>query len=377
MTENTFNNQKINEVRGDRIVSVDVLRGFDMFWIIGGTGFFAAILKLIGGSVEDILFPQLEHVEWQGIHFYDLIFPLFVFIVGMSVVFSLQKILTTKGKKAAYIRLVRRFLLLYILGILYYGGIASGVDHIRLLGVLQRLALTYLFTGMLFIHFRLRGLIVAFFALLLSYWALLSFVPIPGMDHVSFDAGQNWAHWVDQNYLPLLKHSGQWDPEGLLSTIPAISSCLLGLFASLLLREKSVSDMKKVYYFVGGGLALVLLGHLWGLQFPLIKKIWTSSFVLVAGGYSCVLLGVFYLVLDVWKIQKWAVIFIWIGMNPIAVYLAKNVVNFNELARRFAGGELQTLLGEKIGYLLLTSIALGLALALVRFLFKKKIFLRI
>ncbi len=376
MDEPDEEKQGIEPVKG-RLVSVDVLRGFDMFWITGGAGLFIAIFKLFGGRLEQVFVAQLEHAEWEGFHFYDLIFPLFVFIVGMSVVFSLQKLINTQGKRAAYKRLIRRYILLYLLGIIYYHGIAGGLQNIRLMGVLQRLALTYFFTGILFIHFRLRGLIVAFFAVLLGYWALLSFVPVPGVGHVSFAEGQNWANWVDQHFLPLRKWNGDWDPEGLLSTIPAIGSCLLGLFASLLLREKSVSVMKKVYLLIGGGVALVVIGHLWGLQFPVIKKIWTSSYVLVAGGYSLALLGLFYLILDVWKIQKWAVVFVWIGMNPITIYLARNFINFNDLARRFVGGELQTLFGEKIGYLLLTSVSLGLTLALVRFLFKRKIFLRL
>lgn len=377
MTENSNNNEAIDQTRRGRIVSVDVLRGFDMFWITGGEGFFLAIFKLFGGKVEKWLAPQLDHAEWQGFHFYDLIFPLFVFIVGMSVVFSIQKILETKGKKAAYTRLIHRFLLLSLLGIIYYGGIAHGFENIRLLGVLQRLALAYLFTSILFIHFRIRGLIITFFALLLGYWVLLSFIPVPGLGHVSFAEGQNWANWVDQHFLPLRKWDGNWDPEGLLSTIPTICSCLLGLFASLFLREKSTVGMKKVYWLIGGGAALVLIGYLWGMQFPVIKKIWTSSYVLVSGGYSLMLLGLFYLVMDVWKIQKWATIFIWIGINPITIYMARNIIDFDDLARRFTGGELQTLFGDKFGYLLLMAVSLALTLALARFLFKRKILIRI
>lgn len=362
---------------GGRIVSVDVLRGFDMFWITGGAGFFLGIFKLFGGKIEQWFAPQLDHVEWEGFHFYDLIFPLFVFIVGMSVVFSLEKILATKGKKAAYDRLIRRFILLYLLGIIYYSGIGRGWDHIRLMGVLQRLALTYFFTGILFIHFKLKGLIIACLSLLVSYWAFLSFVPMPGLHQVSFAEGHNWANWVDKHFLPLRKWDGDWDPEGLLSTLPAIASCILGVFASLLLRIKSVEDMKKVYYFVGGGIAAVVVGYLWGLQFPVIKKIWTSSYVLVAGGYSFILLGVFYLILDIWKVQKWTIPFIWIGMNPITIYMARNLLNFNRLAERFVGGDLQTLVGEKIGYLMLTTVSLGLTLLFVRFLYRKNIFLRL
>jgi len=365
------------EQKSNRIVSVDVLRGFDMFWIVGGAGFFAAIVKFFGSGVQQVLLPQLDHANWEGFHFYDFIFPLFVFIVGMSVVFSLQKILNEHGKKAAYDRLIRRTVLLFILGIVYYGGVREGWVDIRLLGVLQRLALCYLFSGILFIHFRLRGMIIACAALLIGYWALLSFVPVPGFGKVSFAEGTNWANWVDQHFLPLKKWDGNWDPEGLLSTIPAISNCLFGVFASLLIKNQMIADKRKVVYFVGGGIVAVIFGFIWGLQFPLIKKIWTSSYVIVACGYSSILLGVLYLILDVWKVQKWATPFIWIGMNPITIYMARNIIDFNRLAERFVGGEIQTLFGEKIGFFLLTSASLGLTLLLVRFLYQKKIFLRL
>ncbi len=369
--------QITNDQLGQRILSVDVLRGFDMFWITGGAGFFIGIFRVFGGKMEQWFVPQLDHAEWEGFHFYDLIFPLFVFIVGMSVVFSLQRILETQGKKAAYRRIIRRFVLLFLLGIIYYGGMRNGWLNIRLLGVLQRLALTYFFTGMLFIHFRLRGLIIAFAALLIGYWAWLSFIPVPGLGHVSFAEGQNWANWFDSHFLPLRKWNGDWDPEGLLSTLPAIGSCILGVFASLLLRNKSIEDRKKVIYFIGGGIAAVILGFLWGLQFPVIKKIWTSSYVLVAGGYSFVTLGVLYLILDVWQVQKWSVPLVWIGVNPITIYMARNIVDFNKLAKRFVGGELGTMFGDDFGYLLYTTVSLALTLLLVRFLYKRKIFLKL
>ena len=295
----------------------------------------------------------------------------------MSVVFSLEKIMNTKGKKAAYKRLIRRFVLLYLLGIIYYGGMNHGFQNIRLMGVLQRLALTYFFTGILFIHFCLRGLIIAFLSLLIGYWAWLSFIPVPGLGKVSFAEGQNWANWVDMHFLPLRKWNGTWDPEGLLSTLPAIASCILGVFASLLLRSKSLNPMKKAASFMGGGIVLVGLGFLWGVQFPVIKKIWTSSYVLVAGGYSFILLGILYLILDVWHVQKWSLFLVWIGMNPITIYMGRNFLDFNDLAKRFVGGEFQTMFGTGIGYLLLTTVSLLLTLAVVRFLFRKRIFIRI
>ncbi len=361
----------------DRILSVDVLRGFDMLFLIGGNGVAIAIVKLFGGRFQEIFLPQFGHTSWAGFTFYDLIFPLFIFIMGMSVVFSLSKIITRDGKTAAYKRLFRRSFILYILGILYYGGFGNEIENIRLVGVLQRLALCYFFTGIIFINFSLRGMITWFFILLLGYWFLLSFVPVPGIGEVSFAEGKNWANYIDEHFMPGYLYEDTWDPEGLLSTLPAIASCLLGVFAALLLRKKEIEDRKKVYYFIGSGVIMIILGFLWGLQFPVIKKIWTSSYVLVAGGYSLILFGLFYLVIDVLEFKKWTAPFVWIGMNAITIYMAKNIVDFNRLAHRFVGGDIKALLGERVGYFLMTLVSLTLTMFLVRFMYKKKIFLRV
>lgn len=367
--------QKIEPPKA-RIVSVDVLRGFDMFWIVGGEFFFAALFTAIGGKVDQWLTPQLHHAAWEGFHFYDLIFPLFVFVLGMSVVFSLGKLARTQGKAAAYKRLFRRFIILYILGILYYGGLSKGVDGIRLLGVLQRLAFAYLFAGILFIHLDLKGLLISFGVILLGYWAFLSFVPPPGFDHVTFAEGENWVNWFDKKFLPFFKWDGEWDPEGILSTFPAICSALLGVFASLILLDKKTDPMKKVRIWIGAGAGMVILGYLWGLQFPVIKKIWTSSYVLVAGGYSFILLGSFYYIVDVRKKQKWAQPFIWIGMNPITIYLAMTWVNFRKITYSITGGE--ALWGDSpFGMLVSATVFILLMFAFVYYLHKNKIFIRI
>ncbi|RPH90227.1 MAG: hypothetical protein EHM72_19385 [Calditrichaeota bacterium] len=220
-------------------------------------------------------------------------------------------------------------------------------------------------------------MITTFVVILISYWALLSFVPVPGLGETSFAEGRNWANWIDQHFLPFFKWDGDWDPEGLLGTIPAIGSCLLGVFASLLLVHKNVSDRKKVLYFVGIGIAMLTAGYLWGIQFPIIKKIWTSSYVLAAGGYCFVLYGIFYLVLDIWKIKKWALPFVWLGMNPITIYMIWNVLNFNHLAHRFAGLKEYYTFSENFGFLCGTSVVVTLVLVLVRFLYKRRIFLRL
>lgn len=359
-----------------RLVSLDALRGFDMFWIVGAEEIVHALHKISPAGAVRFLATQLTHASWEGVRFYDLIFPLFVFIIGVSLVFSLSRTIEQHGKAEACKRIVRRALLLYLLGVFYYGGFAKGVDHIRLLGVLQRLALCYLFAGLLFVTLRLRGLIIACAALLVGYWALMTFVPVPGVGAGNFAEGTNLANYIDKTCLPLFKWDGDHDPEGLLSTLPAIASCLLGVFAGLLLKSKALTEPGKVRWLLGAGVAGVLLGFLWGLQFPVIKKIWTSSYVLVAAGYSCLFLAVFHQVIEVWKTQKWAQPFIWIGMNPITIYLAFNIIDFPRLAERLIGGPIKASLGDW-GEVLRTLVVLGMSLLLVRFLYQRKLFLRL
>ena len=393
-----------------RLMSLDALRGFDMFWIIGAEDLFHGLDKISPTGVIRILAEQLDHADWEGFHFYDLIFPLFVFIVGVSLVFSLNKTIETAGRNAAVRRVIRRAVVLFLLGIFYYGGFSHDWPDIRLMGVLNRIALCYLFAGLFFCYFRLKGLLAICATLLAGYWALLTFVPFPDVRPVPggpqtisresrltnvaqltltstnlisgvFIKGVNLANYVDQKYLPGMKWDGTWDPEGLLSTLTAVATCLLGVFAGLLLRNKNIEDHRKVRYLLFAGLAGVLLGHLWGVQFPVVKKIWTSSYVLVAGGYSALLLALFHLVIDVWKYQKWCQPFVWIGMNSLTVYLANNIISFDRLGLRLAGGDVKRFLDQAIatgfGDLVVALVGLGCGIGFCHFLYRKKIFLRL
>lgn len=351
-----------------------------MLWIVGADAIGGAVARLQGGPPVRALAEQLEHVAWAGFHFYDLIFPLFVFMVGAAVPLSLDKMVAAEGRGAALRRVLRRTLLLYVLGLFYYGGFATPLAEVRLLGVLQRLALCYGAASLLHLYLRPRGLVVAAVALLAGYWALLTFVPVPGFGAGDFAEGHNLANWIDAHYLPLHQWDGDHDPEGLLSTLPAIASCLLGALASLWLKRSDRSPAAKGWWLAGAGAVLIALGHAWGLQFPVIKKIWTSSFVLVAGGWSAALLGAFYLVLDVAQVRVWAWPFVWVGANPLAIYLASNIVDFGKLSERFAGGDIATALNALwpgLGGLVLALVGAALCFALCRFLYQRKIFLRI
>ena len=372
-----------------RISSVDALRGFSIFWILGGDGAVWALDEMSSGmgpivsGIGHFLGSQLTHVDWEGFRFYDLIFPLFIFVTGISIVFSLTRLVEREGRTKSHIRVLRRALLLYGLGLIYYGGISEHWADIRLLGVLQRIALCYLFASLLFLNLNLRGLTVAFASLLLGYWALMTFVPVPvpGVGAGSFAPDANLANWIDANYLPGRLWDRTRDPEGLLSTLPAIGTCLLGVFAGMLLKDERLVPQQRSLWLMGGGMALLVAGYLWGLQFPVIKSIWTSSFVLVAGGYSFLLLGVWYQIVDVWGIRSWSTIFVWIGANAITLYFLNNVMSFERFAVRFVGGDLGLLLDRLAtpgtGRFVAHVLGLAFAIALAGFLYRRKIFLRV
>ncbi len=367
---------------GQRLASLDALRGFDMLWIMGGDSIGHALDHLQGADsgVLHTLSTQLNHVEWEGFRFYDLIFPMFVFIVGVSLVFSLSKAIARDGKTAATKRIITRSVLLWFIGVLYYGGWSEGVDRIRMLGVLQRIAIAYLVAGLFFVHLKPRGLIIACTSILLGYWAMLTFIPMPGMDHVSFAEGQNLTNWVDSQYLPFRKWDGNHDPEGLLSTLPAIGTCLLGVFAGILLRDGRFTNQRKAVLLFGCGVGAVIIGNLWGLQFPIIKKLWTSSYILVAGGWSAMFLATFYWIIDVKGLSKWAMPFVWIGMNPITIYLLGNVISFDDVAARVLGGPVAAGLDGISAGLGAVAISFGgmlLAVWVCWFLYQRKLFLRL
>ncbi len=360
-----------------RLMSLDALRGFDMFWIVGADALVWGLRKVSDTGPISGLGRQLEHVEWQGFHFEDLIFPMFVFIVGVSLVFSLSRALEERGRPGAVWRIVRRAVLLYALGIIVYGGFSTTFHEIRLLGVLQRIALAYLFAGLIFCYFGTRGRIVWCVGLLVGYWAIMTFVPVPGGTAGNFAAGQNLANWIDKNYLPLRKWDGDYDPEGLLSTLPAIANCLLGVFAGMLLRDSKLSPWRKVAVLAAAGIALVALGWLWSLQFPVIKKIWTSSFVLVACGYSSLFLAAFYLTVDVLNWRRWALPFVWIGANPITIYMLASLVDVGQIARRLAGGEFGKVCFGRFSDLVVAAVGMVITLGIAGFMYRRKIFLRV
>jgi predicted acyltransferase len=365
-----------------RIASIDALRGVNMFWLIGVDGAIGSLAEMtrdkgpLVSAIGNFLGTQFVHESWEGLHFYDFIFALFIFITGISIALSLPGSIEYDGRIKAHLRVMRRSLLLIAMGVVMYVSIGENGWDVRLLGVLQRIGLCYFFTSLMFLNFSLRAMVAALGALLVGYWALMTFVPVPGFGAGSYTPDSNLANWIDYNYLPGRLWDGTRDPEGMLSTFPAIGTCLLGAFAGLLLRDARISAASKTLWLITAGCALLATGYLWALQFPIIKAIWTSSFVLVTAGYSAILLGITHHIVDVWKWQRWATIFTWIGANAITLYILNQSV-----AERITGGDLATSFDRAVtkgaGGFVLHILALVLAIMLARFMYQRKIFVRV
>ena len=370
-----------------RVESVDALRGFSMFFIIGGDSALIALGRMSEGKgpviagIGGFLSEQVTHVSWQGLHFYDFIFPLFIFIIGVSIVLSLGRQVERDGQLTAHLHVLRRAALLYGLGLIYYGGISQHWDDIRYVGVLQRIAACYLFTSLLFLHLDWRGLVVALIALVGGYWALMTFVPVPGVGAGLYGPDSNLANWIDANYLPGRLWNQSRDPEGLLSTLPAIGTCVIGVLAGMVLKDQRLSHRQMSLWLIGGGAVLLAAGYLWSLEVPVIKALWTSSFTLITGGYSVILLGITHEVVDVWGWRRWTVPFVWIGANAITLYFVNGVVGFSPFAARFIGGDfalwIDTWTTPGTGGFLVQVLGLAFALLLAAYLYRRHIFLRV
>ncbi len=370
-----------------RLASIDALRGFNFVWILGADGAIWALNQMlsdkgpVASSIGHFLNTQLLHAPWEGFTFYDLIFPLFIFITGVTVVLSLTRLVEREGTSAAHLRVLRRALLLYGLGLIDYGGISAHWADVRLVGVLQRIAICYLVASLLFLNMNLRGLLAACTALLVGYWALMTFVPVPGVGTGSFAPDANLANWIDANYLPGRLWDKTRDPEGLLSTLPAIGTCLLGVFAGLLLKNEQLAPEQKTLRLLCIGIALLAAGYLWALQFPVIKALWTSSFVLIAGGWSFLLLALGYQLIDVCGYRRWSAIFVCVGANAITLYFINNLMSFERFAVRFVGGDFGLLLDHWVtpgtGRFVAHLLGLAFAIVLAGFLYRRKIFLRV
>ena len=362
-----------------RLLSLDALRGFDMFWIIGGEDILHVLAKTTGWTGAIFMAEQFTHVEWNGFRPYDLIFPLFLFMAGVSAPFSLAGRLERGENRNPIVRkIVQRGLTLVLLGIIYNNGLQiKPLDEMRFASVLGRIGLAGMFAQLIYVFcFKKPNLQYAWFSgLLLGYWALLLFVPVPGCGAGVLTEACNFASYVDRTLLPGHLHRGVHDPEGLLSTMPAIGTGLLGIFTGNLLRGGAASS-KKVVSLLAAGAACLAVGWLWNFVLPINKNIWTSSFTLFAGGWSILLLAVFYWIIDVKNWNRYAWILAVIGMNSILIYLAQHFIDFDFTTQALFGGLLKYF-SEPV-----QEVAAAICYVLVEwlflyFLYQKKVFLKV
>lgn len=374
-----------------RLLSLDALRGFDMFWIISGEGIFHSIANVIKekhaldqnlSTPEALMLGisnQLHHSTWNGFTFYDLIFPLFIFIAGISMAFSYSKT-NFQGGRQIYLQLFKRTCLLIFLGTVVNGMLnLKGYDEIRFASVLGRIALACFFAAIIFLNSSLPWQVVWFSLILLVYWILMTVVPVPHYGAGILTPEGNLGAYIDQHLLPGKLYRKFYDPEGLLSTIPAIATAMLGLFTGrfLLWESGKLKPLHKVLIMLLAAVLMLTLGWVWGFNFPINKRLWTSSFVLFAGGWSLLLFLIFYSIIDVCRYQKWCMPLVWIGTNSILIYIAAHgLINFESTSQYLFGGLVDKLPVSWHQTLIWTGVLL-VQLFFMRFLYRRKLFLKL
>ncbi|WP_099465762.1 MULTISPECIES: acyltransferase family protein [Parabacteroides] len=363
-----------------RLQSLDALRGFDMFFIMGGGPLFIALATLFPTPFFQAIAHQMQHVEWHGLSFEDMIFPLFLFIAGISFPFSLEKQRASgMTDSAIYKKIIRRGITLVILGLVYGGILSLDFENQRYASVLGRIGLAWMFAAILFVNTRTITRVWITAGILIGYWLLLAFVPAPdgnGADVFSMEGCL--VGYVDRIMLPGHLYLKIHDPEGILSTVPAIATALLGMFTGefIKLQKKEFTETKKVLYLLVVGLILVVSGVIWNLFFPINKNLWTSSFVCTVGGISMILFALFYYIIDVKGFRGWTLFFTVIGMNSITIYLAQRFINFSFTANSIFGG-ITKLLPETAQPLMGAVTYIAICWGFLYFLYRQRIFLKV
>jgi predicted acyltransferase len=298
-----------------RIASVDIFRGLTI----------ALMILVNTPGTWSSVYPPLLHAEWHGYTPTDLVFPFFLFIVGTSIVFAYRN--KTPGP-AVYKKIGVRSLKLIGLG-LFLGAFTLSVpfiepfDQIRFPGVLQRIGVVFLAASLLYLHLNWKALLGLAVAILLGYWIWMGFIPLEGQAPTFDRAPNNWANYVDLHVFGTHMYKPDYDPEGLLSTLPSIATAIFGIFTGLLLLSERKDKLRRILFT---GFVLVVLGHLWDLVFPINKALWTSSFVLVTAGWANVLLGLIYYLTDV-RGLRFGSLFSYAGANAITVYFLSSFIS--------------------------------------------------
>jgi predicted acyltransferase len=360
-----------------RLQSLDALRGFDMFWIIGAEGIVHSLKEATGWGWATWMSMQLEHVDWNGFRFYDLIFPLFLFLSGATMPFSLtRKMEMGVPKIKIYRHVISRGFLLVLLGCIYNGLLQFDFENQRYASVLAQIGIAWMLAAFIFLNTKWKGQLAWAIGIILAYWAAMKLIPVPGYGAGVLTREGSLVTYIDQMLLPGRMHEGIFDPEGLLVKIPATATALLGALTGWWLKRKDIGEYRKVAYMAAVGALFFLIAYLIGLSFPINKKLWSSSFVFQTASCSLWLMAIFYLVIDIWKLRKWAFFFIVIGMNPITIYMATGMIDFWHTSEYFFGG-LGKYASDDWRNLVIATGMVFIEWAFLYFLYRKRIFLKV
>jgi len=321
----------------ERILSIDAARGFDMFWIIGGSELLTRLAAAIHPGAGAFIKTQMEHVPWEGFHFMDLVMPLFVFLAGCSLPFSIDS-RKQRGDSTAkiYLHTIQRTSVLWVFGMMLQGRLLE-YDWSRLVfysNTLQSIAAGTFFGTVLLLHFGKKTQVGITAACVILFGLLLRFAPVPGHGAGILTAEGNFAHYVDALVLRTLDAPAYtWT----LSTLGFVATAMLGTFAGDILRLRASKGRIALLLFAAGT-ALTLTGWVGGFFIPIIKHIWNETFVLYSGGLCFLCLAFFYTMIDVLGWRRWALFFVVIGMNAIFIYMATHLFNFNWFSDRLVQG---------------------------------------
>lgn len=361
-----------------RLQSIDALRGFDMLFIMGFAGFLAALCATMPCGFTDAIANSMRHAEWDGLRHHDTIFPLFLFIAGMTYPFSYAKQIekgNSRGK--IYLKIITRTLFLILLGIIYNGFFKLDFDKMRIASVLGRIGLAWGIAAVLFINFGVKTRIFIASILLVGYGlvsALVGAPDIPNADPLSMEGC--FAGYFDRMFLPGHLYNETFDPEGLFSAFSAVVTAMLGMFTGEFVKRTDISENKKTLWMVIAATVLIGVGLAFSHVLPLNKKLWSSTFVLVVGGYSIAMYALFYYLIEVRNWQKWSECFQVIGLNSITIYMGMKIIDFKYISGFFLSGlasKCPALIADVIngaGYV-------AICWLLLYFLYQKKVFLKI
>ncbi|WP_247235435.1 acyltransferase family protein [Telluribacter sp. SYSU D00476] len=361
--------------RPARLESLDALRGFDMLMIAGGGAFISLLHGKTGLPWVDALAEQFEHPAWHGFTFYDFIFPLFLFMAGVSLSYSLSSgVARGLSKSTLYSKVAKRMLILILLGILDKNAPIDLFDPagIRYGSVLGRIGMATFFATLLYLNISLRQRLWTVGGILLAYYAALFLIPVPGYGAGNLTFEGNLVGWIDRNVMPGRLLQKTYDELALTTQLPAFCLTILGSVAGDFLRRDS-APLKNLILFGLGGVAL---GLLWDLHLPINKHLWSSSFILLTAGMAFLMLALFYWIIDIRGYTRWAFFFKVIGMNSLTIYLAYRFIDFGKTSRLLFEG-LYKHLAEPWHEVANALGALALVWLFLYFLYRHRIFLKV